>query len=159
MSWKRRVPEDSDFCCPGNCLKKQLKPLSGKSGLAIGHSGEVTPGLCETFHYSKSDRVRHVGEHNGDRQLGFLECDHRRRSDRNDYVRLLHPDLCDKGIQPLGISFAAQQIDGRGAAVQPKLAQSFEELMDRRSVWETAVKYGNPHAMLGTCPGHDQPGQ
>ena len=87
------------------------------SGFAIGYSGEVTAGLSETFHDSKPDRIRHEGEHDRDRQPGLLECDHRWRSDRNDYIRLLRSDLCDKSIQPLGISFPAQQINCRGAAV------------------------------------------
>src|SRR5215213_9431818 len=160
MPRKRRIPEYSDFRRSCDGFNKQLKPLSTKSRFAIGHSREVTAGLSETLHDSEPDGVRHEGEHDRDRQLGFLECDHGRRSDGNNYIRLLHSDLCDKSIQPLGVSFPAQQINCRGATIQPKLAKSLEELMDRRSVRETAVKYRNPQTLLSTCPGRrDRPTQ
>src|SRR4029453_12779468 len=96
VPWKRTVPKYSDFFRPGDCFKKQLKPLSTKPGFAIGHAGEVTAGLRETLHDPKPDGIRHEGEHDRDRQLSLLECDHRWRSDRNDDIRLLHSDLFDK---------------------------------------------------------------
>ncbi len=98
MPRKRRVPKYGDFCRPRNGVKKQLKPLSPKHGFAISHSGEVTAGVREIFHDPKPDRIRHEGEHDRDRQVGGLECEHRRRSDRDDDIRPLRSDLCDKSI-------------------------------------------------------------
>ena len=37
MSRKRRISKYRDFCRPGNCFKKQLKPLFHQSGFAIGY--------------------------------------------------------------------------------------------------------------------------
>src|SRR6266568_1666597 len=145
---EQRAPEHGDTCGARNGVDEQLQPLPAKHSFTVRHSGEVTAGMRKTLDDSKPDRVRYESEHDRDHQPSLLECEDGWRSDRDDYIRLLRPELSDKSIQPIGVSFAAEQIDSRCVAVLvANFAKRFEQEMDRRAVRESAVQYDDPRPL------------
>ena len=61
--------------------------------------------------------------------------------DSDDDIWVLRSDLGDKRVQPIGVSFSAQKINRRRAAVLvAKFAERLEQQMDRCAVRKSAVK-------------------
>jgi hypothetical protein len=151
---KRRIQKHRDPCRSRDGVEQQLKPFSPDPRFAVSHPSEVTTRMRDTFHNPKPDRIRHERKNDRDRELRILERGRSRRSDRNDYIRPLYPDLCDKIVQPTGIAFSAQKLNLRRAVILvAKFGERFDQQMDRRAVGKSAVKNCNPRQLrcAGRC--------
>src|SRR4051812_11639871 len=114
--------------------------------------------MRETFDHPKADGIRYEGEHDRYRQSALLECDHRWRSDRDDHIRFLRSDLCDKSAQPISVSFSAQKLNLRGAVILvAKFAERLKQQMDGCAVRKAAVE--NDDLRRLPCEGRGSQGE